>query len=76
MEDKSIVKITNMREALSDHPDIWSFIKCLTDDNLIVAHGKSEEGAYATFASVESNKLFTFTKTEEGYTVGITETTD
>lgn len=74
MKNEPTVKIKSIREALSEHPDLWEFIKCITtDDNLYIAPRKGEDNeSYVTIASPKS-KTFTFKKNEKGYALDITE---
>jgi hypothetical protein len=77
MKDEPTVKIKSIREALSEHPDLWHFIKCITnDDNLHIAQGKSEENELYVIIASPKSKIYTFKKTVKGYTLEITENTD
>jgi hypothetical protein len=77
MKDEPNAKIKSIREALSEHPMLWEFIKCVnTDDNLHIASGKDEENESYVIIASPTSKIYTFKKTDKGYTVEITENPD
>jgi len=67
-EEEPQGQITTMRESLINHPDIYDMVKALGLSAAVIENSKTNA---ITFFTPLMKKTFTFTKTDDGYTLKI-----